>query len=363
MASESRELLACFAETDMLSVPRISLLRNFFGSLENAWKCENPQEFLSAGFGEKATTLFFERKKAGDPKKFLASLAQCGASLLFWEDNAYPERLKNIASPPVFLFCRGTLLPEDQFSLAVVGTRRISAHGKQMTERMVSGLARAGMTIVSGLARGVDALAHRKTLQEKGRTIAVLGCGIDTIYPPEHRELAEEILASGAILSEFAPGVPPHHYHFPRRNRIVSGLSLGTLVIEGTEKSGSLITAQFALDQNREVFAVPGSPASATAFGPNRLIQKGEAKLVLTPEDILEEIALPERESHHAVQKLFPPDGVERTVYDFLSEEPTLFDDLLRKSAFSSAQFASTLTILEMKGFVIQFGGNRWAKK
>lgn len=362
MSSESREILAGFAETDMLSVPRLSLFRNYFGSLKSAWDCDNAKEFLTAGLGEKATALFLERKKSANPQKFFASLEKCGASLIFWEDDAYPQRLKNITSPPIFLFCRGEIQTEDQFSLAVVGTRRISAHGKQMTERMVSGLVRAGMTIISGLARGVDALAHRKTLQENGRTIAVLGCGIDTIYPPEHHELAEDILASGAILSEFPPGTPPHAYHFPRRNRIVSGLSLGTLVVEGAEKSGSLITARFALDQNREVFAIPGSPSSSTALGPNRLIQKGEAKLVLTPEDILEEIAAPAIESQHAVQKFFPPDGAERTVYDLLPEEPTLFDDLLRKSEFSSAQFASTLTILEMKGFVTQFGGNRWAK-
>ena len=200
----------------------------------------------------------------------------------FWEDDAYPERLKKYRfSSCIFVLPRNTFARR---SIFVSSRGNTSYFGARKTNDRTNGqwTCSCGNDDCFGACRGVDALAHRKTLQEKGRTIAVLGCGIDTIYPPEHRELAEEILASGAILSEFAPGVPPHHYHFPRRNRIVSGLSLGTLVIEGTEKADHSLPHNLRSIKTEKCLPFR-KPASATAFGPNRLIQKGEAKLVLTP--------------------------------------------------------------------------------
>lgn len=319
---------------------------------------------MMAGVSQKSAESFCEKKKKIAPEKILESLEKINAKILFFEDENYPEKLKSIDSPPVILFCRGKILPEDDIALAVVGSRHISDQGKQMTEKLVPELCHAGLTIISGLARGVDAAAHRTALKTGGRTIGVLGNGIDDIYPSENRALAEKILASGgAIFSEFAPGVPPNAYHFPRRNRVVSGLSLGTLIVEGAEKSGSLITAQFALEQNREIFAIPGSPLAKMSAGPNRLIQKGEAKLILSAEDILTELPIEKIHLYQEAKKNIPNDPLEKSVFELLNTEAILFDEIVRKGDFPPAQLSATLTILEMKGFVIHLGGNRWARK
>jgi DNA processing protein len=361
---EKRETLLGFAETDFLSVPRISQLKNHFGSLESAWNYTDQKEFIAAGVSQRSVASFLEKRQKADPEKMDKKnpIRKCQNGL--WEDESYPEVLKTIDSPPVFLFVRGHLKSDDALSISVVGTRRVSVNGRQMTESIVPELVNAGLTITSGLARGVDAIAHKATVQSGGRTIAVLGNGIDAIYPPENRVLGEKIIESGgAVISEFCPGTPPNAFHFPRRNRIVAALSLGTLVIEGAEKSGSLITAQFALEQGKEVFAVPGSPAVKMSEGPNRLIQRGEAKLILSAEDILSELSLPTIKSQQSIQKSLPADPIQKAVYELLEEEPLLFDEILRKSEYVSAEVSATLTILEMKGFALSFGGNRWAKK
>jgi len=360
----NKEALFGFAETDFLSVPRLSQLRNYFGDLESAWKCENKDDFLMAGIMEKSVNTFFEKRKKSNPEKMMKELEKCRAKLIFWEDEEYPEPLKTIDSPPVFLFIRGELKKEDALSISVVGTRRVSSNGRQMTESLVPDLVSHHLCIISGLARGVDAIAHKAALNSEGRTVAVLGNGIDAIYPPENRMLGEKIIESGgAVISEFPPGTPPNAFHFPRRNRIVAGLSLGTLVVEGAEKSGSLITAQFALEQGKEVFAVPGSPVVKMSAGPNRLIQRGEAKLILSAEDILNELPIASIQSQQKVQQAIPTDPIQKAVFEFLEDEAFLFDDILRKSEFSSSQLSATLTILEMKGFAISLGGNRWARK
>lgn len=361
---EPQDVMLGFAETDFLSVSRISQLKNHFGSLELAWNCSDKKEFLTAGISQKSVNTFFEKRQKADPEKMAKNLLSVSAEMIFWGDKNYPNPLKTIDSPPVFLFVRGQLKSEDVLSLSVVGTRRVSVNGRQMTESVMPELVRSGLCIISGLARGVDAIAHKATLQCRGRTIAVLGNGIDAIYPPENRMLGEKIIESGgAVVSEFCPGTPPNAFHFPRRNRIVAGLSLGTLVVEGAEKSGSLITAQFALEQGKEVFAVPGSPAVKMSAGPNRLIQRGEAKLVLSAEDILNELALPTVASQQSIQRSLPTDPIQKAVFELLEEEPLLFDDILHKSDFVSAEVSATLTILEMKGFALSFGGNRWAKR
>ncbi len=360
---EKPEILAGFAETDFLNVLRIAQLRNYFGSLENAWNCQNMGDFLMAGILQKPIITFFERRKKGNHQRFFEKLHTINAQMIFLEDDNYPTSLQTIDAPPVFLFVRGELKREDTHSLSVVGARNITLDGKQMTERIIPELTRNGLAIISGLARGIDAVAHRCALENGGRTVAVLGSGIDILYPSQNRNLAENIITSGgAIISEFPPGVPPNAYNFPRRNRIVSGLSYGTLVIEGAIKSGSLITAHFALEQGREVFAVPGNPTSKMAGGPNQLIQRGEAKLILSAEDIINELPMETTYIPTAPRQL-PSDPIQKTVFKHLKDEPTLFDDMLRESNYSSSQFSATLTILEIKGFAAHLGGNRWVRK
>ncbi len=361
---ESPLVLAGFAATDFLTPARIAGLRNHFGSLERAWQCKDVKAFEQAGITKRSAQIFLDKTQQIDAAKVLEQITKANAKIVFYEDDDYPQRLRTIDAPPVILLVRGALAAADGISLSVVGTRRISVAGRQMTEKLVPALVRSGLAIVSGLARGVDAVAHSETIKSGGKTIAVLGNGIDQIYPSENRSLADKIVASGgAIISEFCPGVPPNAFHFPRRNRIVAGISLGTLVIEGAEKSGSLITAQFALEQGREVFAVPGSPAVPMAMGPNRLIQNGTAKLVMDAEDILNELPLELKRSQEQLQRTVPTDPIEKSIYELLDHEPRLFDEIVRTSELQPAQFSAMLTILEMKGFVVNYGGNRWARK
>ncbi len=219
-------------------------------------------------------------------------LQKAGVKAYCWTDDEYPKHLREIDDKPPVLYVLGDLRPEDEWGVAIVGTRRATPYGRQVAEHFATDLAHQGITVVSGLARGIDAVAHRTAIASGGRTIGVLACGLDLVYPPEHAKLAVEIAQHGAVVSDYPLGTQPRSEFFPRRNRILSGLSLGVLVVEGDEKSGALITARVALDQNREVFAVPGSIYSPTAQGTNKLIREGEAKLVTRTEDILEELNL-----------------------------------------------------------------------
>ena len=220
----------------------------------------------------------------------LQKLLRTNARLVTRADDNYPVNLTHLHDPPPFLYVHGDLLPTDRFAIAVVGSRSASTYGRTMARELARGLAEKGVTVVSGLARGIDAEAHRATIAAGGRTLAVLGSGVDVIYPSEHRGLAQEVTTHGALVSEFSLGSKPDAMHFPYRNRVISGLTLGTVVVEANEKSGSLITARCALEQNREVFAVPGNVTSDRSRGPHRLIKEG-AKLVEGVEDILSEIA------------------------------------------------------------------------
>jgi len=254
------------------------------------------------------------------------------------------------------------LLPDDDISLGVVGTRKMSNTGRQITEKIIPDLVQANFTIISGLARGIDSVAHQATILAKGRTIAVLGNGIDKIYPSENQSLAKKIIESGgAVISEFLPGTPPNNFNFPRRNRIISGMSLGILVVEGKEKSGSLITAKTALEQSREVFAIPGSPTAIFSQGPNKLIQNGEAKLVQNADDIFAEFSIV-REKNTQL-KNSPDDPIEKKIWEVLGFTPKNFDEICQKLAISPAQISATLTILEMKNFATSFSGNNWVRK
>jgi DNA processing protein len=266
------------------------------------------------------------------------------------------------------LFIRGSFLQQDEWAVAVVGTRRASAYGRQVTETLASDLARRGITVVSGLARGIDAIAHRAALATGGRTFAVQACGLDLVYPPEHRQLALDITKQGALLSEFPPGTKPQAQHFPRRNRLMSGLCLGVLVIEADEQSGALITAHWALEQDREVFAVPGSIFSPLSRGTNNLIQRGEAKLVTSVDHILEELNLSLAEvQQKAREELSTGNTVaikdeEALLLRVLSSEPQHIDEVAQQAGLPIAAASGTLALLELKGLVRAAGGMRYAR-
>jgi len=275
------------------------------------------------------------------------------------KDEAYPFRLKEIYDPPPVLYIRGNLAPEDDWCLAVVGTRRPTYYGREVAEQIVGDLARNRITIISGLAKGIDATAHRAALDSGGRSIAVFGCGLDVVYPRDHAKLAREVMEHGALASEFPLGTTPRRENFPLRNRIMSGLSLGTLVVEAGEVSGALITAGHALEQNREVFAVPGSVLSAVSRGTNRLIQEG-AKLVRGANDILEELNLTMAVQHVEVKEIVPSTETESRIMQILrnlSPEPTHIDEVGHQSRLPIATVSSALSMMELKGMVKQVGG------
>ncbi len=294
----------------------------------------------------------------------LDRLRQRGARMLTWDEPAFPARLKQIPYPPPFLFLQGTLTPEDDLAVALVGTRGASYYGLKTSRRLAGALAARGVTVVSGLARGIDAAAHRGALENSGRTLAVLGCGLDVVYPPENREFCEQIPKQGALISEYPLGTPPEARNFPVRNRIISGLALGLVVVEAGLKSGTSITVNYALDQGREVFAVPGPVDSPTSIGPHRLIQQG-AKLIQDVADILEELPglakgpgplfasgrLSEAVPGH------PRSGTEDPLLAVLGSDPMPLDELVRASGLPPAQVLSRLTVLELEGLVKELPG------
>ena len=294
-------------------------------------------------------------------------LEKAKGTLLTLHGEGYPRRLKAIYDPPPLLYVRGAVKAEDDFAIAIVGSRKTSTYGREITDKLSQDLARQGMTVVSGMARGIDSVAHQGALSANGRTLAVLGCGVDVIYPPENRRLYDEIIAHGAVLSEFPMGSPPEGSHFPKRNRVISGLSLGVVVVQAGQKSGSLITASYALEQGRDVFAVPGNVGIHGSSGTNQLIKDG-AKLVATSADILEEVIAQwkrEKDEDGAQEKkvtlVLSPD--EKVVYDHLEEDPLHIDPLIRECQLDPGKVLSLLLGLELRGLVVQWPGKCFSKK
>jgi len=358
------QYLYAWAATDRLTFLRYQKLKKFFGDLETAWKKLEKNTLRQAGLEEKFVTEILTLSQKISPQEEYEKVQKLGIDLVYYEDKNYPLLLKEIASPPVFLFLKGEIFA-DESCLAVVGARQISTYGEQVVKTIVANLAQQGLTIVSGLALGTDGLSHQAALNANAKTIAVLGSGLDQIYPLQNQALAEKILGKGALISEFPLGTPPHHYNFPRRNRIISGMSVGTLVVEAKLKSGSLITARNAIEQNREVFAIPGSIYNQKSKGTNYLIQKGEAKLIQTAKDVLEELNLKLLKSQNVIKKI--PDfsglnSIENQIINLLSQETILFDNLKNQVSITTAELSSVLTILEMKGLVNNLGNNQWIK-
>jgi len=333
---------------------RLNQIETYFGNLESAWEAP-ASEFRQARLEDsivRAITTWRPKIVLDDE---MEKLKRYGVQTLTWHDDAYPVRLKEIYDYPPILYIRGRLTAADEWCLAVVGTRRATAYGRQVTEEIVTDLARNNITIVSGLARGIDSVAHQTALDAGGRTIAVLACGLDVIYPAENLNLARRIIENGALVSEYPLGIKPKPEHFPRRNRILSGMSLGVLVTEAGEGSGALITADLALEQNRDVLAIPGSILSPASRGTNNLIQQG-AKLVQNCQDILEELNLRAVSQQLEFKEIIPGSETESTLLKRLSAEPTHIDSICVGSGLPVATVSSTLAMMELKGLVRSVG-------
>jgi len=335
---------------------KLRKLLDYFGDIKLAWLA-NPGELAAIGLDKRSITNLIKIREGLDLEAELGRIEALGVRVLTWEDEDYPDLLHNVADPPFVLYVRGHLLTRDQWSLAVVGTRSASVYGKAVARKLAGGLAASGLTIVSGMALGIDTEAHQAALEAGGRTLAVLGSGIDVIYPARNAKLAEAIVEQGALVSEFGLGSQPDGRNFPRRNRIISGLSLGVLMVEGMEQSGARITIDFALEQGRETFAVPGNILGRGSAGPNRLIQQGAAKLVTSIDDILEELNLTLVAQHMEAEEIIPDNPVEATILAHLSADPMHIDELCYHTKLTSAELASTLTMMEVKGQVRQVGG------
>jgi len=340
---------------------RAMLLEQAFGRLEDAWKA--PASGLrAAGLDAASVAAIVAARPQIEPAAEMERLRNVGVTALTWNDPAYPARLRETPDPPPVLYVRGELTPQDEWAVAVVGTRRATVYGRQVAEEFARGLAASRVTVVSGLARGIDGIAHKAALEAGGRTLAVLACGLDLVYPPEHARLAARIIEQGALISDYPLGTQPRSEYFPRRNRIMSGISLGVLVVEADIKSGALITARQALDQNREVFAVPGSIYSPNSRGTNALIREGEARLVTRVEDILEELNLSMAEQQMEMTALLPSDETEALLLRHLSSEPIHIDEVRRGCGLPIAAVSSALAMLELKGMVKQVGSMNYVR-
>jgi DNA processing protein len=334
---------------------RLAQLESHFTSLEAAWKA-SAGELKQAGLDSAALRSIDQWRGKIDPDSEMDKIERNHVRVFTCKDDDYPRRLKEIYDYPPVLYIKGSILPEDEWCLAVVGTRRATVYGKQVTEEMVTDLVRSKITIVSGLAKGIDTVAHHAALEAGGRTLAVFACGLDIVYPSENQRLANDIMEHGALLSEYPLGARPRPENFPRRNRILSGLSMGVLVTEADEDSGAMITARDALEQNREVFAIPGSILSPASRGTNRIIQAGEAKLVNKYTDILEELNLTTVARQIEMTELLPESETESLLIKQLGSEPSHIDEVCQRSGLPTATVSSTLAMMELKGLVKQVG-------
>lgn len=342
----------------------IKKLWSHFGDVKKIWEL-TPEELPALeGFNRKAIKSFLDKRGEIDLAAERTRVERSGAQVLTFEDKAYPPLLREIYDPPPVVYLKGQPLNNQEKTIAIVGTRAASQYGKETAHRLAKELAGFGFTIVSGLASGIDTAAHWGALEAKGKTLAVFGCGVDRIYPAENRELAAAIEASGALISEFPLGMRTEKSHFPRRNRIISGLSLGVIVVEGRYDSGALITAKAALDQGREVFAVPGEIGGEGTKGPHWLIKQG-AKLIESVDDVLEEfnlertISLPKSEPVLDVKPDYSSlSNDEQKIINLLSKQPKHIDLVAGETGFSISQLASLLLTLEIKKLIRSQPGN-----
>jgi len=347
-----------------LGPKRCRELVEYFGSPQKVLSASVRELLRVPGIGEEMALSIEKGRDVINVEEDLEGMDKLGVSLINFQDPLYPSNLRTIFNPPFLFYLRGQLKKEDVDALAIVGTRRATTYGKLVARRMARELGREGITIVSGMARGIDTAAHQGALEVGARTIAVLGCGIDVVYPPENRELMEEIVEKGAVISEFPLRTLPDAPNFPQRNRIISGLSKGVLVAEAPQKSGALITADFALEQGREVFAVPGQINSPNSQGVNRLIKEG-AKLVESTEDILEELNFSysgRLKREEAGDEKLSLSSEEKRVFGLLRDTPLHIDSVIRDSGLPASKIAEVLMRLEIRGLVREIPGKLFVR-
>ena len=353
--SDPRRFWVGFNLVKGIGAVRFHTLLESFGDAASAWQA-SPEALIAAGISQKITANLVKMRAQIDLEQIWAKIQAAGIQVMTWEDEAYPHYLREIDQPPPVLYLLGSFVPDDDWAVAIVGTRRITSYGRQVAEELASTLAHSGVTIVSGLARGVDAVAHQAALNAGGRTLAVLGSGVDRIYPPEHRKLAERIVTQGALISDYAPGTPPDASNFPPRDRIISGLTRAIVVVEAGLDSGALITASFAAEQGREVFAVPGNINAPQSQGANRLIRDG-AQPLLSPQDILEFLNINMATEQRAARTALPADANEVQLLKVLGHQPLHVDDIRSQTGMPIEKVTSTLALMELKGMVRQVGG------
>lgn len=337
---------------------RLRKILEHFGDLSIAWQA--PADALrQAGLPEKVVERILLRRSNLNIDAYWTKIQKTGVKVLTWEDEEYPRRLREIHAPPPVFYIRGSLVIEDEWSVAIVGTRRVTSYGKQVTRELASFLARNGITVISGMARGVDSIAHESALEAGGRSLAILGCGVDCIYPSENRQLAERMMECGGLISDYALGTPPDARNFPPRNRLISGLSLATVIIEAGERSGALITASFAVEQGREVFAVPGTIYAPLSVGTNRLIRQG-AQPYTSPQELLELLNFEMIDEQRAVRQVFNVEPFEDEILTIIRNEPLHVDEICVRCEEPVEKVSSALVMLELKGIVRQAGDMKY---
>lgn len=352
-----------FSHVKGLGAVRFRMLLTAFSSLKEAWEAA-PARLVSAGIPSRLVAVIQQARKQIDPVKVTAEIHAKGIGIIRWDADEYPSLLKTIAAPPPILYIRGHLPMEMGKSIAIVGTRRMTSYGASTASGLAEYLADNGVITVSGMARGIDTVVHHATVRHNGKTVAVLGSGVDVIYPAENRILAERIMHDGALVSDYPPGTPPDRTNFPPRNRIISGMAAATIVIEAGEKSGALITAKFAAEQGREVFVIPGNVNTPQSIGTNRLIRDGASPL-LQKEDLLAflhtaEISKPKTMSK-PLQMSFE-DPLEQRIVELISDEAVHIDEISRVLHLPAGKIGAILTMLEIKGFVTETNPNTYRK-
>jgi DNA processing protein len=360
VALDPRAYWVAFHRIPYIGAARVRALLEAFGDLERAWNASDG-ELASVGFGPSTLHSLVTGRRNVDPAREWRRASEAGVRVITWLDRNYPTRLRRLAIAPPVLFVRGEIGPADETAVALVGTRQPSPYGVGVAAEFAGELARSGVTIVSGLARGIDSVGHRGALDAGGRTIAVLGSGLDKVYPREHRDLADRIAGQGAVLSDYALGTGPDPRNFPPRNRLISGLSLAVIVVEAGEESGALLTAEFAAEQGTEVFAIPGPIHARASRGTNRLLARG-ARPALAPQDILEALAMaaPGRTTGSPQAEVTEPSDIR--ILEVLEEGPLHVDELQHRCGRSSSEIAAALALLEIQGVVQQVGGMQYAR-
>lgn len=351
----SKAYWVAFNKVAGIGPTRLAALLNICGSIEVAWRASIHQ-LQDAGLDKRTQENLLQARRELDLAQEWQRLERAGVEVRTWADANYPANLREVEAPPPVLYIRGTLLEEDTLAVALVGTRRASAYGREVAHLAATQLAQQQITIISGLALGVDAIAHQAALDAGGRTVAVLGSGVDQIYPAQNRELGKAIIQHGALVSEYPLGTRPEANNFPPRNRIISGLSRAVVVVEAGQQSGALITASFAADQGRDVFAVPGSILHPGSVGCNQLIREGAIPF-LSVADLLEQLDFTTFSMQSSVRQQAPADPLEAQLLTTLSREPRHIDEIVRQIAWPAAQVSSLLTMMELKGIVKQVGG------